>query len=617
MNDYRPGGGFDSHAAVTRFLGLSSDELMSDRLPDTGFTQYGGMFKLNWAPTPSDQILISYTRSQQDRGKRYDQLLGGDGNLVADVKDFVGDLFYIKYNRADVGPFDQVSATYSYNSQHEERVNQGGNGNPTAAINHEPETTIAHGFQLRATARLGERQDLQLGFDFYPEHIKAASYGVNPVTGVSSIRRGRVPDGATYSSFGAYVQDVWTIIPDKLRFVGGLRYSAARYESKAADSPLVNGKALWPDDGLSASSVTFRAGLSATPWKDFSVSANVSRGFRAPHMTDLGTVGLTGSGFQVSADAVQGMGATIGDGAGASAVSTGLAVGQLRPETSLTWELGFGYHGRAVRTEASFFVNTIRDNIVYQALILPQGAVGLSLGDQTITSQTATGAVYVPASSSPALVRANYGDARIIGLEHTFRWDLSPRLGIETVLTLLHAEDIETGLAPNIEGGTPGPDFYLKLKYASPGGKFWFEPILHAVGKQTRLSTLDIEDRRTGATRTRSNIKNFFYNGATTRGWVGPGADGVSGNADDILTATGETLAQVQDRVLGAGVNSAPLFTAVPAYLTVSVRAGLRLWGRHDLVIGLENLTDENYRGIAWGMDAYGRGITISYLTSF
>jgi hemoglobin/transferrin/lactoferrin receptor protein len=617
VNDYRPGGGFDSHAAVTRFLGLPSDKLMSDRLPDTGFTQYGGMFKLNWAPTPSDQILISYTRSQQDRGKRYDQLLGGDGNLVADVKDFVGDLFYIKYNRANLGPFDQVSATYSYNSQHEERVNQGGNGNPAAAVNHEPETTIAHGFQLRATARLGERQDFQIGFDFYPEHIQAASYGVNPATGALSVRRGRVPDGATYSSFGAYLQDVWTIIPGALRFVGGLRYSAARYESKASTSPLVGGKTLWPDDSLSASSVTFRAGLSATPSKNFSISANVSRGFRAPHMTDLGTVGLTGSGFQVSADTVQGMSATIGDGAGASAVSTGRAVGQLRPETSLTWELGFGYHGRAVRTEASLFVNTIRDNIVYQALILPPGAVGLSLGDQIIGSQTPTGAVYVPASSSPVLVRANYGDARIIGLEHTFRWDLSPRIGVETVLTLLHAEDIATGLAPNIEGGTPGPDFYLKLKYASPGGKFWLEPVLHAVGKQTRLSTLDIEDRRTGATRTRSNIRNFFSNGATTRGWVGPGADGIYGSADDILTATGETLAQVQDRVLGAGVNSAPLFTAVPAYMTVSVRAGLRLWGRHDLILGLENLTDENYRGIAWGMDAYGRGITISYLTSF
>jgi hemoglobin/transferrin/lactoferrin receptor protein len=334
-------------------------------------------------------------------------------------------------------------------------------------------------------------------------------------------------------------------------------------------------------------------------------------------MTDLGTVGLTGSGFQVSADAVQGLGATIGDTAAGTAVSTGKAVGELRPESSLTWELGLGYHGRTVRTEASVFVNTVRDNIVYQALILPQGAVGLMLGDQAITNQAATGAVYVPASSSPVLVRANFGDARILGLEHSFRWDITPRIGVETVLTLLHAEDIATGLAPNIEGGTPGPDFYLKLRYSTPGGKLWLEPVLHAVGKQTRLSSLDLEDRRTGATRTRSNIKNFFNNGAAYRGWINPGPDGIFGNSDDFLIATGETLAQIQDRVLGLGVSSSALFNAVPAYMTVGVRAGLRFFGRHDLVISLENLTDENYRGIAWGMDAYGRSISISYLTSF
>jgi outer membrane receptor for ferrienterochelin and colicin len=35
-------GGVDSHAAVTRFLGVPSTVLMPEHLPDTGFTQYGG-----------------------------------------------------------------------------------------------------------------------------------------------------------------------------------------------------------------------------------------------------------------------------------------------------------------------------------------------------------------------------------------------------------------------------------------------------------------------------------------------------------------------------------------------------------------------------------------------
>jgi len=617
INDIRTGKGIDSHSAVTRFFGLSSDKLMSARLPDTAFTQYGEMVKFSWTPSPSDQFLVSYSRSQQEGGKRYDQLLGGDGNLVADLKHLVNDLFYVKYNRADIGPFDRVTAVYSYNSQREERINQGGNGNPLASITHEPEQTIAHGFQLHATSRLSQRQELLFGFDYYPEHIIAPSTAFNPVTGATTIRRGRVPDGATYRSTGVYVQDALELIPDKLRFVGDLRYSAARYESKASDSPLVNGKPLWPNDSLSVSSLTFRAGLVGTIWKGLKISANVSRGFRAPHMTDLGTVGLTGSGFQVSADAVQGLGATVGDTAGSSAVSTGRPVEKLRPETSLTWETGLSYRDSRFATEASVFLNTIKDNIVYQALILPQGAVGLTLGDQVITAQGPTGVVFVPAATSPVLVRTNFGDARIVGLEHSLEWRPVPQFTVDTVLTLLRAEDIATGLAPNIEGGTPGPDFYLKLRYLHPSGKFWLEPYLHAVGKQTRLSSLDLEDRRTGATRTRSNIKNFFLNGATARGWVGPGADKLYGTSDDILTATGETLAQVQDRVLGPGVSSSALFSAVPAYATVNLRAGFRLWNRHNFIVEFENLTDENYRGIAWGVDAAGRGISISYQTGF
>lgn len=103
INNIRPGGGIDSHAAVTRFLGVRSDVLMPGRLPDTAFTQYGGLVKVNWAPTSSDQLIVYYARGQQDGARRYDQLLGGDGNLIADLRDLRLDLGYVKYNRVGAG----------------------------------------------------------------------------------------------------------------------------------------------------------------------------------------------------------------------------------------------------------------------------------------------------------------------------------------------------------------------------------------------------------------------------------------------------------------------------------------------------------------------------------
>ena len=93
IDDLRVGGGIDSHAAVTRFLGVPSGALMPAHLPETGFSQYSGQLTMNWLPGTNHRLLTSYRRSRQNNGKRYDQLLGGDGNLIADLRDLTLDLF--------------------------------------------------------------------------------------------------------------------------------------------------------------------------------------------------------------------------------------------------------------------------------------------------------------------------------------------------------------------------------------------------------------------------------------------------------------------------------------------------------------------------------------------
>jgi outer membrane receptor protein involved in Fe transport len=618
VNNLRTGHEQDSHNAVTRFLGLSSDLVIDGRLTDTAFTQYGGYSKLNWAPAAGSQISASYMRGQQDGGKRFDQLLGGDGNLIADLRNLMLDFATIKYDTVNAGWFDSFTIGYSFNSQREERVNQGGNGNPNPAINHEPERTSVHGVYGFLGKQWGSRNNFLVGGDFYNERVTGAqSYGFNPVTKVATLRRGRVPDNTLFRSGGLYAQDVFELVPTKLRFVGNIRYSSASYVARAEDSPLVGGKPLWPDDSLDVSDVTFRAGVIGTPVAGLSLSANFSRGFRAPHITDLGTLGLTGAGFEVAAPDVAGLGGTIGTTAGPTAVSTGIPVRQVEPETSMNYEVGVRYHNRKFDTDFAWFVNDIDDNIVKQALILPAGAVGKSLGGTPITAQGATGVVFVAASPNPVLVRANFDDARIYGFEHTLDAKLHQDWSVGTIFTYLHARDKRTDLPPNIEGGTPAPDGYLKIRYAPAGKRFWIEPYVHAAGRQDRLSSLDLEDRRTGAARSRGAIANFFNNGARFRGLVNAGPDGIAGNADDRLVATGETLAQIQNRVLGIGVNSAPLYTAVPGYITFNIRGGMRFGERHEVLIDFYNIGDRNYRGISWGVDAPGRGLFAKYNVRF
>ena len=112
----RTADGIDSHAAVTRFLGLPSD-VLGERLPDTDFSQYGAAFRLNHSPTDDSQLSFYYARSQQDGGKRYHQLLGGDGNLVADLRNLMLEFGYLRFVKQDFGFFDTASFTLSYNSQ--------------------------------------------------------------------------------------------------------------------------------------------------------------------------------------------------------------------------------------------------------------------------------------------------------------------------------------------------------------------------------------------------------------------------------------------------------------------------------------------------------------------
>ena len=100
-------------------------------------------------------------RTHQDGGKRYDQLLGGDGNLISELNDLSLDLFSARLERLGAGWFDDASLTYSLNSQREERVNQGGNGNPTATIGHEPERTTVHGVQAALAKQLSPRQSVR------------------------------------------------------------------------------------------------------------------------------------------------------------------------------------------------------------------------------------------------------------------------------------------------------------------------------------------------------------------------------------------------------------------------------------------------------------------------
>jgi outer membrane cobalamin receptor len=111
------------------------------------------------------------------------------------------------------------------------------------------------------------------------------------------------------------------------------------------------------------------------------------------------------------------------------------------------------------------------------------------------------------------------------------------------------------------------------------------------------------------------------------RGVTTPGTTGC-GSAGGVLVPTGETLAEVQSRLLpvGATINgvtvvnndtSVPLFPHLPGYGLVGLRGSFRFDEHSEIYFDFENIADKQYRGISWGVDGAGRGVTLRYRYKF
>ena len=627
ISTLRPAGGLDYHAAVTRFLGLRSD-IFGTRLPDTGFTQYGGLVRANVNLDDNTQLLFSYARNQQDNAKRYDQLLGGDGNNIADLRNLMTDTFYARLFRQNLWIFDSGSFTVSYNGQREERINQGGQGNPAGTITNQRERTNVFGFNFYLDKQLGDNNTLLFGADVYRDKIHAPAFTFDPVTRTTVNSRPRIPNGARYLSYGFFAQDNYTVIPNRLRLSGAVRYSVASYQSRAANSaPGPNGAPLFPDDSARFDAFSGRFGGVVTVAGGFDIAAKYTRGFRAPNTTDLGIIGLVGTGFEVDATTAAARGGFIGTTSGGDAVSTGIPVRRLEPETSDSFDLSFRYASRRFGAELTGFTTKLNDVYFDQALVLPAGATGTFLGSDRIVAQNANGLVFVAvAPTSPVLVRVNFDDARMNGVEANARLRITDQWSANGNFTYIRAHSLLNGLPPNIEGGIPPATGFVSLRY-QPHSRLYVEGYSVLAARQNRLSSLDLNDRRTGGGRSRANIQNFFRRGACVRGLTTPGPTGC-GSAGGILIPTGETLAQVQNRLLplGATINGVlvanndtlvPTFPYLPGYGLVGVRGGFKFNDSSEIFVDFENIFDKSYRGISWGIDGPGRGVTVRYRYSF
>ena len=583
VSDLRTGDTVDSHSAVTRFLGLPSSAV-GDKLENTGYSQSGIGASARFTAGDARSLSLSYRRAGQTGAHRYDQEMGGNGRYRSEFGPQTLNFGFARFESARQAMFDEVSATVSVNRQADGRLDQ---TRPGARIDEQSNTTTAIGYSAQATRTFAPRFKALFGGEVYDEYIGGARTLIEP-NGSQVAARPDIPDGTRYTSLGLFWQQDVEAIPGRLHLRGGLRYGNFHFSSAR------NAAFGVPEESIRTADTTFNVSgvYSVTPSLNLTIS--VSRGFRAANAFDFGAIGLSGgAGYEISPARAVELGGIRGTTDGATAVSSNQSIGGLDPERLVAYEAGLRWQSGRISSSLTVFDLEFHDAIERRTLIFATDVVGQDLAGYPIIRQDTAGRAYVAGEARPIVTRVNVSHSRTRGFEAESHVRVSGSLRARGWASMANGTELETGAPrrrmPPVLGGAS-----LVLQPAA--ARWWVEATVLAASDQTRLTDGDLGDARIGATRTAATIASYFNGTATDRGFV----------RDARLVATGETLAQVQARVLGGATGAVPLFTKTPGFFVLGARAGFPIGHLLELTIIGEDLADANYRLHGSGLDEPG-----------
>lgn len=633
-NDLRAGEGLDSHHVFRRFFGLTLDQtkdIHGSRLQDTAFTQYGWHTKFAARLSQDQNLTLWYQQSDLESVRGYKDLWGGLGRLRSDFEPQALKFFYARYEKLSLGFIDSLAGTFSINSQSDGSIRQ--SLRLTDRVTTDEVRLDSFGYAAQATTHIGARQAIVFGGEVYEERIDASRTEADPVTNNSVERRALYPDGSRYLTFGLFAQDSVEIIRGRLRAVFGGRFTNVRFRTFADRNIDSAGSSLGVTDlSQNYRDLTYNANLTWNVVGPVSVHFLTGRGFRAPNLNDLGAQGLNDLGFEIPAEEAAQAGGLTGASDGEGAPSSGRAVAKLKAERLFNYELGITFRRRSLYARAQAFDAEFKNPIVRRTLLFPLGQTPATLAGIPVTAipqtaeQRAQGVVSVATNFDPRAVKAfvNDGRARYYGFDAIARYSISPGWAVEGNYSYIVGRELDPD---RFVRRLPPQQLFLALRYQPVWRNLWLEMSGNFAGEQKRLSGGDITDERIGAARRRRDIADFFF-GSLVRPFIEAGTDGRFGTTDDRFAPTGETVAEIRDRVLpvGATINGVTvvnddtrvaLFLSNAGFTSLNVRGGLRLAERVTLNAALMNFLDRNYRIHGSGVDAPGINLVIGVRYSF
>jgi outer membrane receptor protein involved in Fe transport len=373
----------------------------------------------------------------------------------------------------------QIEATLSVQRSIEGRFRQR-QGESLEVRERDAVETIGLAVEARSAPQPGWRATS--GLEVYRDRVASSASSADLATGATASRRGLYPDGATATSLAAFT--LHSLDLGRLSLSLGGRFNSFAI---AAEDPVVGPIDVRPRALVGNASALFRVA------EGQHLAASVNSGFRAPNVSDVGSLGPFDFGVEVPSP-------------------------DLEPERSLTLELGHKARVGTVASAVALFVTHLSDMI--------ERVETTYLGRPTLDGDL----VYR---------KENVGEARLKGVEAEIEVALPPRMVLAAAAVYAHGQNLETDepvrRIPPLHGR-------VALRF-SPARPAFAEVEWLWAAKQDRLASGDRADHRiapggtpgwsvlnlraawdTGPLRLRAGVENLFDEAYRTHG---SGIDGV------------------------------------------------------------------------------------------
>ncbi|TJY63214.1 TonB-dependent receptor [Sinimarinibacterium sp. CAU 1509] len=371
------------------------------REPLTDYLARGYDAKLLYTPADAHEVMLSGSFFEYPKLARYFDVVGGPGGAGDNVQSYFKpndrQFIHLRYRyRHALGPVRGFEAHLAQQVIDDERLRQPN----SSRIDTEQNRSTLTGLTLQAYTPLTQSLHLQYGLDLYSDIVDSAKQRTPFSTGVTEPAISTYPDGARQDTQGVYLNAQWWVTPD-WQLDAGLRYS--RVETDLSENAVSDAAQFSDDD------VTWQLGALRRLTPQLSWTATAARGFRAPNLFDLGTLGPR---------------------SGSEAEQVNVPNTDLQPETVTSIDSGLRWAQGRVRLELTAFYTDYDQRIEAReptGNTIPEGELGCSAPDGCVEVQS-----------------RNIAQARYWGIESAARWHAGS-FSSYAVLNWTYGQELRSG----------------------------------------------------------------------------------------------------------------------------------------------------------------------------